>query len=89
VFTVDVPTCPRYQGVRVRLRTLIRHRLRIVLDNTRNAASTRFRVEIGTAKAPHLVGAADTAALEVRLHRSTTVRVYVGDHLVARARVRA
>src|SRR4029079_4324315 len=40
VFSVGVPTCPRYQGVRVRLRTLAQHRLRIGLDNTRNATAT-------------------------------------------------
>jgi hypothetical protein len=86
--TIDVPTCPRYQGVRVKLRKLTHHRLRIVLDNTRNAAATRFRVEVGTAKAPHVVAAADTTRLRVRLYRVTRVRVYVDGHLVAHARVR-
>lgn len=87
VFSLDVPTCPRYTGVRVHLRKLAGHRLRIGLDNTRNAVATRFRIEIGHDRTPRLVAAAASGRVRVRLHRATRVRVYVGDHLVARARV--
>jgi hypothetical protein len=88
VFSVDVPTCPRYEGVRVHLRMVAHHHLRIDLDNTRNAVATRFRIEIGHDGTPRLVAAAASDRVRVRLHRATLVRVHVGDHLVARAWVR-
>ena len=44
VYSVRVPTCPRYQGVRVHLQKVAPHRLRIGLDNT----ATRSRPGSGS-----------------------------------------
>lgn len=88
VFPVEVPTCPRYEGVRVGVHKLADHRLRVRLDNTRNAHATRFRIVVGGAASRHGVGAADVSTVRKPLHRVTRVRVYVGQHLVARARLR-
>jgi hypothetical protein len=86
-FAVDVPTCPRYEGVRVHLRVLRHHRVRILLDNTRNGAATLFRIRVGAATAPHLVAAARSATLRLPFHHATRIRVSVTGHVVARARV--
>jgi hypothetical protein len=88
VYSVQVPTCPRYQGVRVHLHKPAPHRLRIGLDNTRNAVATRFGLEVGSDRSPHVVAAASSGGVRVRLHRLTRIRVYVGGHLVAHAWVR-
>ena len=87
VFDLDVPVCPRFTGVRVHLRAVAAHRVRIILDNTRNAVATRFRIHIGSDTSRHRVAAMASDRTSARLHGVTRVRVYVGDHLVARARM--
>ncbi|MFZ2012445.1 MAG: hypothetical protein WAV00_01315 [Nocardioides sp.] len=88
VYSAQVPTCPRYEGVRVHLTKLAHHRLRIGLDNTRNAVATRFRLEVGSDRSPHVVAATASGRVRVRLLRVTRIRVYVDGHRVAQARVR-
>ena len=87
VYSTQVPTCPRYEGVRVHLTKLAHHRLRIGLDNTRNAFATRFRLEVGSDRSPHVVAATASGRVRVRLLRVTRIRVYVDGHRVAQARV--
>jgi hypothetical protein len=88
VFPLDVPTCPAFQGVRVAIRKAAAHRLRVRLDNVRNAQATHFRVVLGGDATRHRVPAAEARKVESPLHRLTRVRVYVGQHLVARDRLR-
>jgi hypothetical protein len=87
VFPLDVPTCPAYEGVRVAIRKPAAHRLRVRLDNSRNSRATHFRVVLGEDATRHRVPAADVRKVGAPLHRLTLVRVYVGQHLVARARL--
>jgi hypothetical protein len=87
VYSTQVPACPRYEGVRVHLTKLTHHRLRIGLDNTRNAVATRFRLEVGSDRSPHVVAATASGRVRVRLLRVTRIRVYVDGHRVAQARV--
>jgi hypothetical protein len=86
-FPVDVPTCPGYQGVRVSIRKSPSHRVRVRLDNVRNSETTRFRVVLGGETTRHRVPATEVRTVGAPLHRVTRVRVYVGQHLVARARL--
>lgn len=87
MFPLDVPTCPAYEGVRVAIRKPAVHRLRVRLDNSRNSHETQFRVLLGGDTTRHRVPAADVRKVGAPLHRVTLVRVYVGQHLVARARL--
>ena len=57
------------------------------LDNSRNSHETQFRVLLGGDTTRHRVPAADVRKVGAPLHRVTLVRVYVGQHLVARARL--
>jgi hypothetical protein len=86
-FAVSVPTCPRYLGTRVYLHRLAHHRWRIVLDNTRNAAATRFTLEVAKSRTGRVVAAAATSRVGLRLYRTRTVAVFVGTHLIRRARL--
>ena len=86
-FPVDVPTCPSYQGVRVSIRKSEPHRIRVRLDNVRNSEATHFRVVLGGDTTRHRVPATEVRRVGAPLHRVTRVRVYVGQHLVARARL--
>ena len=88
VLPLDVPTCPAYQAVRVAIDKVGANRLRVRLDNSRNSRATRFRVVVGGDEAGHRVPAAAVKRVQAPLHRATRVRVYVGEHLVARDRLR-
>ena len=84
-FPLDVPTCPAYEGVRVAIRKPAVHRLRVRLDNSRNSHETQFRVLLGgdttLYRVPRLTfGRSGRRSIEL-----APVRVYVGQHLVARA----
>jgi hypothetical protein len=87
LFPVEVPTCPAYQGVRVAITKVAPHRLRVRLDNSRNARSTRFHLVIGGDTGWKRVPSADVAKVGAPLRHLTRVRVYVGEHRVARARL--
>jgi hypothetical protein len=84
-FSVRVPTCPAYQGVRVQVRRVSAHRVRIRLDNARNATATGFRVKVGGVLSRHRVAGGAVRIVHAAVHGSTRVRVYVGRHLVAHA----
>ena len=86
-FSIAVPTCPACQGVRVSIRKITGHRVRVRLDNTRNARATTFRIVVGTDGTRHRVPAAGTDTVTKRLRGAVRVRVYVGRHLVARERL--
>ncbi|HEX4686124.1 MAG TPA: CAP domain-containing protein [Nocardioides sp.] len=87
-FPLEVTTCPAYEGVRVAIRKVADHRLRVRLDNSRNSAATRFRLVIGERTIRHRVPATEVQKVKARLWHAAVVRVYVGDHLVGRARLR-
>jgi len=87
-FPLEVTTCPAYEGVRVAIRKVADHRLRVRLDNSRNSAATRFRLVVGERTGRHRVPAAEVQKVKARLWRVTVIRVYVRDHLVGRARLR-
>ena len=85
---VAVPTCPRYQGVRVGIRVLTHRHVRVTLDNRRNAGATRFRIEAGHQAYRRTVAAQASDRLRIQVARRTsTIRVYVGGHRVARVRL--
>jgi hypothetical protein len=85
---VAVPTCPRYQGVRVGIRVLTHRHVRVTLDNRRNAGATRFRVEAGHQAYRRTVAAQASDRLRTQVaRRASTIRVYVGGHRVARVRL--
>ncbi len=84
-----VTACPRHQASRARFGTPMprRHRVRLVLDNTRNLGRTPFVVTSSTGTTTRVVTPGkDSRALRVRLpaHRTTVVTVTVDGHRVKR-----